>query len=513
MPSAQGARMALAFVACAPIRVWRLAALFRQSAGRLAMRRHPSSWTTTLAKLGLRRKPRKRYPSANRFGRLARIEHLESRQLLAVVNTLADTTDADPNVTSLREAIASGGFVTFASELSGGTIRLTQGQLVVGAGTTIDATSSGPITVDAHGDSRVFYVSSGATATIRGLTITGGATVAPNTDGGGVYSLGNLTLDAVKVIGNQATYAGGGIFSNGGTLSLTHSTVDGNRSLTHAGGINMGPGTLTIQNSTISHNQSGATQGYAAGLNLWGTATATIENSTFSGNAGLASGAVRVDSSTVALTMRHATIVDNAATSGSGGLHNAQNSSQVTVLNSVVAGNTGGDVAGNLAPGSGGNLFGFGGPAGFGTVLAQGESPKLTPLGDHGGPTFTHALLPGSMAIDRGLPGNVGSLTHDQRGRTRVMNRPDGGSSTVDIGAVELAIPFGPKADFNGDGRTDDQLLIRPQALSSWSQARRWQAASTSSHGGRSRAVRPSIRLSSATSTAMAGTMCSFART
>ncbi len=70
--------------------------------------------------------------------------------------------------------------------------------------------------------------------------------------------------------------------------------------------------------------------------------------------------------------------------------------------------------------------------------------PGLTgPLQNNGGPTFTHALPPGSPAIDAGNdnPGgctdNLGAtLTADQRGARRPAN---GAVSTrCDIGAYEL---------------------------------------------------------------------------
>jgi hypothetical protein len=66
-----------------------------------------------------------------------------------------------------------------------------------------------------------------------------------------------------------------------------------------------------------------------------------------------------------------------------------------------------------------------------------GKDPLLGPLADNGGPTPTHALLPGSPAIDQG---SSGGLTTDQRGQPRIFNFPtyfdaDDGS---DIGAYEL---------------------------------------------------------------------------
>src|SRR5262249_42690276 len=78
---------------------------------------------------------------------------------------------------------------------------------------------------------------------------------------------------------------------------------------------------------------------------------------------------------------------------------------------------------GGLVNGIDGNLVGV-------------ADPKLGPLGSNGGPTYTHALLPGSPAIDAGDNAlgvdNMGQfLTTDQRGAARVVN------GTVDIGAFE----------------------------------------------------------------------------
>jgi hypothetical protein len=55
--------------------------------------------------------------------------------------------------------------------------------------------------------------------------------------------------------------------------------------------------------------------------------------------------------------------------------------------------------------------------------------PLLGPLADNGGPTMTMALLPGSPAIDAGVP--VPGVTTDQRG----VPRPQG--QAPDIGAFE----------------------------------------------------------------------------
>src|SRR5205823_6602304 len=81
-------------------------------------------------------------------------------------------------------------------------------------------------------------------------------------------------------------------------------------------------------------------------------------------------------------------------------------------------------------------------------------NPGLAPLGNYGGPTQTHALLPGSQAIDAGDPagctGYNGILTTDQRGAPRAFDGDGNGSAICDMGAFE-------NYDFDGDGYLDSQ--------------------------------------------------------
>jgi hypothetical protein len=70
-------------------------------------------------------------------------------------------------------------------------------------------------------------------------------------------------------------------------------------------------------------------------------------------------------------------------------------------------------------------------------LVAAGDQantdPVLGPLADNGGPTRTHALLPGSPAIDAADPGQC--PVADQRG----IARPQGPS--CDVGAFEREQP------------------------------------------------------------------------
>src|SRR5262249_37581050 len=78
--------------------------------------------------------------------------------------------------------------------------------------------------------------------------------------------------------------------------------------------------------------------------------------------------------------------------------------------------------------------------------------PLLGPLQDNGGPTFTHALLPGSPAIDAG--NNVYATEWDQRGEgfPRIVGIIDPDDPIIDIGAFEV------QADGTGPPRPSRQV-------------------------------------------------------
>jgi hypothetical protein len=81
----------------------------------------------------------------------------------------------------------------------------------------------------------------------------------------------------------------------------------------------------------------------------------------------------------------------------------------------------------------------------------------LAPLADNGGPTQTHALLPGCLALDAGdsQPIHDPGLT-DQRGLTRECDGNGDGYACIDIGAFEAQAVLPPLVgDYNRDGRVN----------------------------------------------------------
>ena len=121
------------------------------------------------------------------------------------------------------------------------------------------------------------------------------------------------------------------------------------------------------------------------------------------------------------------------------GLYGGFASTPESILQStIIAGNTASGVELDVGSQFGLPLFGSnnlirssqdGTRVPFDTIV---EDPLLGPLQDNGGPTRTHALLPGSPAIDNGK-GSPG-VSFDQRGRgfPRVIIKPDIGAFEFD---------------------------------------------------------------------------------
>ncbi len=172
----------------------------------------------------------------------------------AATITVQDTGDGTANAANcpgsgcrLRDALAAatdGDTINF-SVTTPATITLTSGQLVVGNSVAISGPGADQLSVNGNAASLVFYINSGLTVTISGLTITNGSA----DNGSGIYNdHSNLTVSSSTVSDNSASY-GGGIFNDGGfdglsfaSLTINNSTVSGNSASVIGGGIlNFGP--------------------------------------------------------------------------------------------------------------------------------------------------------------------------------------------------------------------------------------------------------------------------------
>ena len=321
-----------------------------------------------------------------------------------LVDNRVDENDGNttPGNRSLREAIdqieadPTLNTITFDPNVfTGGdnsVIRLTQGELVISSGLSIDGTSVGGVVItgDAADDdvtlpgthitdvsasfggtagaaddllddnSRVlnFSVPNGDTdkLTLTGLTITGGRTTGNYSYGGGIrfYSTGSLTLVESSVSGNSTTgyYGyGGGIYARSSNLSLVSSTVSDNSTTGHYGfGGGISARSVSLLNSSVSGNSTKGLRADGGGVNAFDV---SLSNSTVSGNSvtGADADGGGIKSSFGNVSLVNSTLSGNSASGPNGGGGGIRNSSSgdVSLVNSTLSDNSSGSFAGGIS--------------------------------------------------------------------------------------------------------------------------------------------------------------------
>jgi CSLREA domain-containing protein len=275
---------------------------------------------------------------------------------------------------------------------------------------------------------RVFDVRPGGSLTLNDLTVTGGkvkmrgGTESQNS-GGGIQNSGDLVLNRVVVSGNKANDDGGGI-DNDGTARLTDSLVSKNKTHDDAGGIDNDAGTITLERCALIGNKAGDEGGALENENA-----ADLVNVTVSGNkAESDAGGLSNDGAGV-MTLRNVTVSGNKAKRGAGISADENEGGRVVLANTIVAGN--GKKKTTQCAGPVDALADSIAPDGT-CGAAITADPLLGPLADNGGPTPTHALQPGSAAINTGRNGVCPD--EDQRG----LPRPKTLENPCDMGAFEV---------------------------------------------------------------------------
>ena len=262
--------------------------------------------------------------------------------------------------TSLREAAYYVGVgavdtpITFADSIAGFTLKLDGSSILIGASLTIDASAMpGGVTIDADGNSRVFTVTTKPSQPVNliALNIRGGTA----SDGGGIYTVGGtLHVRDCYLVDNRAREKGGAVY-NTGTLSVTNSTVLANESYVD-GGAFYNRGTLYITNSTIAGNQTESLTSSGGGVH--NTGELVVTNTVFVGNSasGEQSRGGAVYSAGNGFQSINSTYCGNKAVDG-GGICCAGDSTDLTLINSILWGNQGGELFGRLSAESASNLI------------------------------------------------------------------------------------------------------------------------------------------------------------
>ena len=285
------------------------------------------------------------------------------------------------------------------------------------------------------------------------------SSIQPNTAGGyggGIFISNGVVNFDNSVIGANTAPWGGGLSMAQGTTTIVRSVLANNTASNGCGGgIYTQNGTLTVSHSNITMNTAGAPGSGWSGGGIFANMNFTLTDSIVYGNQAGGGAGLTVQGNGVIV---NSTISGNTSTFGfffGAGIQNtACDSCTITITNSTISNNTGIGLTNEryatlknviLANNSSGNCTG--------TITSQGHNldsgstcglsntgdlssadPLLGPL--EGG---THALLPGSPAIDTG--DSVGCPATDQRGISRPQDGNGDGNSTCDIGAYER-LPF-----------------------------------------------------------------------
>jgi hypothetical protein len=322
------------------------------------------------------------------------INHCTLRKAIINANTNAATypqcASGTPGVDTINFLLP--GTVTFA--LAG---------IMEEAALTGDLDVTEPVIINGHADGtiidgadldRIFDVHVGASLELNDITLRNATALGW---GGGIYADGaSVTLNRVTITGNHVSGGdGGAVYANNSTLVVHNSTISGNTAAHIAGGIIISGGTATaaITNSTVTGNSSGFSN-LPGGISQGGTSF-TLRNTIVAGNGG-------IDSPNLAGTF--------------------------TSLGYNIVGSYGTNPP-TIAPTTGDQLN------------VSDALVLLGPLGSNGGPTQTHALNAGSIALDKG---HASGATTDQRGLTRPCD--DGsianaaGGDGGDVGAFEQQV-------------------------------------------------------------------------
>ena len=351
-----------------------------------------------------------------------------------IVNSTADTDDGTCNSANctLREAINAANNTTVADTILltalSGTINLTSALPDVINALNLTGPGADILTLQGSGSFRILNVAAGAVSvTVTKLTITNGSATG---GGGGIRSLSPLSVTDCVLSGNSATTEGGAVSLAGGGGQFRNCTFSSNTAGQRGGAIyydGEGGFTLTLINDTISGNHANG-GGNGGAIFHFSNSMAVNPPST--------------------LQVTNCTITNNfsASSLNGGGIAAAANSAgdDITTLlsNTIVAGNTAPNlVSGAGAPGASSTFVSQGynltSDDGNGLLNATGDlvnsDPRLGPLQDNGGPSFTHLPSINGAAVDAGNT----TQPFDQRG-VGFISRPQGARD--DIGAVEVAL-------------------------------------------------------------------------
>ena len=353
------------------------------------------------------------------------------------MSILTVTTTADSGDGSLRSAIAqatSGDTIQFSKKLSGKTITLKSGQLVLDKDLTIDGSDASNLTISGNKASRVFYLNKKKTATIKNLTIANGKTKGA---GGGIDTRHGsvLTLENVKLNNNTSELGGALRLGHLAKSTIIDSSFKGN------------DGTLTDKHKgfsagAISHNES--------------RGQLIIKGTTFENNKGFNGGAI-YSISGVSFVVEDSVFRNNTAENRAGGGAIFTDGVSSKNYNSGLANEgkiiiRGSQFEGNRAQGEGGALFLWGYENDQAIIIDSSFVDNIAAMNAKGkakggaiwakmGLTIRNVTFAGNTAIQQG-----GAIWFESKQPANIVNSTFSGNKVIkDAGGavfVHTSTPF-----------------------------------------------------------------------
>jgi hypothetical protein len=420
-------------------------------------------------------------------------------------NGQADTINFDPGLFAMARTIV------LASELQITMDGANPGRLV-----TINGPGADRLTISGNNAVRAIYAADFSSLSISGITIrdgngvgtvpanvgtSGGAILCngcsltltnmvirnntvPN-EGGGIFAVGARALSVIDslITENNANY-GGGIWHLGAEATvMRNTTISNNVAKNSVGGALLDRGTITMENCVVTGNKAATFAGVAGGagsvggLSFFqtnGTVTDTVvSNNTagfdLSGNAVTAGFYAGINADGGAMTFRRVTVTGNRVSADPakgvgvvGGMHLRVPGTPVTIIDSLISGNEGGNEAGGIATSHTGPVFVIN------TTIANNKARRGGGIRNHSDDlTVINSTITGNTAApwteeeSTGGGGimNLGSV------RTRVQNSIIANNNAEDLRGGFISNGYniiGNTARSTGFGATGDQLDVNP---------------------------------------------------
>jgi CSLREA domain-containing protein len=283
--------------------------------------------------------------------------------------------------------------------------------------------------------------------------------------GGGIFNAATGTVTAHNVTFESLRASNGGAIWNAGSMQVTDSSFSDNAAQSSGGAI------TNDQALTITHSFMKRNHAFSGGAVQQGSGTLVVQTSTFDGNAAVYGGAIAIDGN-AAVHVSSSTLSNNAASQG-GGIFTL---GVLTLLNSTLSGNS---ASNTLMDQFGGGIFNGGSTTASSVTMVNNTAPNGNTVRSTGTMTFTNSIVAQNENAAGGAncSGTVTSAgynldsgdtcafnaTGDRRNANPMLDALGLNSATIQTHALLPGSPAIDSGALSGCPSTDERGVARPQ--------------------------------------------------